>query len=146
MLLLTRYIVIEGHYNSTLYDTKWFFIKTKPFRLATASCHNNEVELGCYTYSPNARAGCRWTLISRSWVLSVLSTPATNRYIIKKIIIFLYVFFYTIISALPLKQLISTIHCWMGCFPFRPSMAQREHGDQVRVKFKLYICLHFVQW
>ena len=29
----------------------------------------------------------------------------------------------------------------MGCFPFRPSVSQREHGDQVRVKFKLYIQL-----
>ena len=100
--------------------------------MAKASCcHNNKVELWAWAVSTIAQCESRMPLsfhlkVTKSFNIIINTTPTTNKYIIKKIIIFSFIFCYTIISALPLNQLISTIHRntrQMGCSASaRPSL------------------------
>ena len=91
--------------------------------------------------------------VTNSFNIIINTTPTTNKYIIKKIIIFLLIFYYTIISALPLNQLISTIHRntrQMGP-PSLPVLARvLALGSQIPVNLIFYFkqcnVYNFVQW
>ena len=100
--------------------------------MAKASCcHNNKVELWAWAVSTIAQCESRMPLsfhlkVTKSFNININTAPITNKYIIKKTIIFLFVFFYTIISALP--------HChtrkWAVCPSARASERQPSQSQR----------------